>query len=186
MACFLPTLIIYQRQTITTWHVTFKQPDLFSHNGAGVAIYGTMLLLSAVLVQMDFFHTAGIKPVLVIRTVGQWAFLQRTMPLLVAESPPTKTAIWVGLLRRGQEVLQNKYVVWTYMFIVVRQVRQNLDRIPLVWIQGVWLLTLILCVALVNGKARLELNSRSTRCSASEQFDGSIQVPDITPKIKAV
>jgi hypothetical protein len=165
-----------------------NKPDLFSHNGAGAAIYGMMLLLSAVLVNMDFFQTAGIKAVLVIRTVGQWAFLQRTTPLHVVETTPTnsKTAIWSVLPRRGHEVLQNKYIVWTCMFVVVRQVRQNLDNIPLMWIQGIWMVTLVLCVVLVYSKARLELNSRSTKCSASDQFDGRIQVSAMTSKTKAV
>lgn len=145
-----------------------------------------MLLLSTFLVQIDFFQTAGIKVVLVIRTVGQIAVLQRTMPLL--EAAPTTASWLVLLLRRGHELLQNKYVVWTCMFCVVHQVRQNLDNIRLVWIQGIWLLTLVLCVVLGYYKTLLELNlnSRSSRCTATDQFGESIIVTAITPKIKAL
>ena len=150
-------------------------PDLFSHNGAGASIYGAMLLLSAILVQVDIFQTAGIKTVLVIRIFGQWAILQRTAPQVVA---PTNTPL--VLLRRGQQLLQNKYVVWTCMFIVVCHVRRNLDSIPLVWVQVVWALTLVLCVALGYYKTQLELNSSNSK----DLFEGSS--PATAPKIKAV
>jgi len=110
--------------------------DLFKSNGAGAALYGTMLLLSAVLVQIDNYQTAGTKTVLVIRTVGQLAALQRM-------APPT-----LLFFLPQRKMLQNKYVVWTGMFFVVRHVRRNLDEIPVEQLQVVWAVSLALCVAL--------------------------------------
>jgi hypothetical protein len=127
------------------------------------------------LVQVDVFQTAGIKTVLVIRILGQWAILQRTAPLVVA---PTKTHL--VMLWRGLQLLQNKYVVWTCMFVVVCHVRRNLDSIPLEWVQVVWTLTLVLCVALGYYKTQLELNSSNW----NDRFGGSN--PGTAPKSKAV
>jgi len=89
-----------------------------------------MLLLSSVIVQRDYL-TAGTRTFLVVRTVGQLAALLRMAPL------PKKCGI-----------IQNKYVVWTCMFGLVRYIRQHMDEIPVERFKVVWSISFGFCVVL--------------------------------------
>ena len=148
-------LVIFVTQT-TPFVATLRRKNLFTSNGAGAALYGFMLLLSAAIVQMDYYHAGG-KTFVVVRTVGQLAALQRMTPL------PDGPHYLFGVFRPS--FFQNKYVVWTCMFLLVRYLRQShiMDEVPVEYFKLAWAATFFMCVALGYYKTQLSLSHETSR-----------------------
>lgn len=135
----LPFLIIFVTQT-TPFMATLRRKNIFMSNFGGAFIYGAMLFYSAVLTQMDYIN-ASPRTFAVVRTLGQLAALQRMTPLPALLAP-----------------LQNKYVVWTTMFLLLRTLRPHIDKIPVDTFKVVWAATFVCCLALGIYKTRKALN----------------------------
>lgn len=140
--CTLPYLVLVVVQT-TPFVATLRRKNLFTSNGAGAGLYGGMLVLSAAIVQGDYLRAGG-RTALVVRTVAQMAALQRTTPL-----PDSFRAV------------QNKYVVWTCMFWLLRHWRARQDEMPVGCLKAAWATTFLMCLALGYCKTRMRLSENS-------------------------
>lgn len=145
----LPFLIIFVTQT-TPFLATLRRKHLFQSNGLGAAVYGTMLVLSAILVQLDY-RADNPKTAYIVRTIAQLAALQRMTPLdqwVLDKSK--KDTVQKTLL----QFFQSKYIVWTGMFLLTRYIRSNLEDITIDFFRRAWVLTLVLCVVVGYYKIR--------------------------------
>jgi hypothetical protein len=133
----LPFLIIFVTQT-TPFMATLRRKHIFTSNFGGAFIYGAMLAYSAVLTQLDYFN-AGSRTFAIVRTLGQFAALQRMTPLPAFMAP-----------------LQNKYVVWTCTFLLLRTLRPHIDDIPVRTFTAVWAASFCCCLALGYYKVQKE------------------------------
>jgi hypothetical protein len=94
--------------------MTVRRKNLGSHNTL-VAIYGAALMICAG-VSVYEFRRESMSCLRIVATCGQLAFLMRTAPLPLAFQP-----------------LQNKYVVWSTVGLLLRYMRPRLHRYT--WIQ---------------------------------------------------
>jgi hypothetical protein len=138
----LPFLIIFVTQT-TPFVATLRRKNMFNSNWGGAFVYGAMLAFSAVIVQIDYIN-AGPRTFAVVRTLGQIAALQRMTPLPKALAP-----------------LQNKYVVWTCAFLLIRSLRPHFDDIPVAYFKLAWAVTFLACLFLGYYKTQKELKEKA-------------------------
>jgi hypothetical protein len=137
--CSLPFLIIFVTQT-TPFVATLRRKNMFY---GGAAIYGGMLLFSFLIMHFTYMR-AGSKTVFLVRTIGQVAALQRMTPLPSALAP-----------------VQNKYVVWTTMFLVSRYLRAHLDDFPVDHFKFLWAGSMAACIVMGFFKVQKALHSQT-------------------------
>lgn len=140
----LPFAIIFVTQT-TPFVATLRRKQVFNSNVGGAMMYGLFLIYPAIFVQLDYINE-GHNTFYIIRTIANVAALQRMTPHI---PKPIST------------IVQNKYVVWTTAFILLRYLRQNVDTIPETQFKSVWLTSFILCILLGFYKSMSELRQRN-------------------------
>jgi hypothetical protein len=142
--CTLPYAIIFVTQT-TPFVATLRRKLIFTSDWAGAFVYGAFLAFCAVFVTLDYMND-GPKTFWIARGLGQVAALQRMTPL------PSSLAL-----------LQNKYVVWTTAFLLLRQVRSHIDDISVSVLKNSFYATLFLCLLLGYCKTRTELQRKKVK-----------------------
>ena len=140
--CTGPFMIIFVTQT-TPFVATLRRKNIFTSNWGGAFIYGAMLASGAAIVQMEYYN-AGPRTFAAVRTFGQIAALQRMAPLPKAFAP-----------------LQNKYVVWTCAFLLIRSLRPHFDDIPVAYFKLAWAVTFLACLFLGYYKTQKELKEKA-------------------------
>jgi hypothetical protein len=136
--CTLPYLGIFVTQT-TPFVATLRRKQVFTSDWGGALVYGAFLVVGAVFITQDYLND-GPKTFWTVRSLGQIAALQRMTPL------PSSFAL-----------LQNKYIVWTTAFLLLRHVRAHFDDISLSCLKVIFYITLLLCTLLGVYKTWLEL-----------------------------
>jgi hypothetical protein len=136
--CTLPYLGIFVVQT-TPFVATLRRKQVFTSDWGGLFVYSAFLVFGAVFITQDYMND-GPKTFWIVRSLGQMAALQRMTPL------PSSFAL-----------LQNKYVVWTTSFLLLRQIRFRIDDISVSFLKCIFYVTLFLCALLGIYKTRLEL-----------------------------
>lgn len=136
--CTLPYLGIFITQT-TPFVATLRRKQVFTSDWGGAFVYGAFLVFGSYFVIQDYLND-GPKTFWIVRSLGQIAALQRMSPL------PSSFAL-----------LQNKYVVWTTAFLLLRQIRAHLDSISVSLLKYNFYATLFLCILLGVYKTRSEL-----------------------------
>jgi hypothetical protein len=140
--CTLPFLIIFVTQT-TPFVATLRRKQIFTSNMGGAMVYGGFLLYSAIYVQLDYIQD-GNKTFAIVRGLGQIAALQRMTPL------PSSIQYYCGWI-------QNKYVVWTTAFLILRYVREHMDDFSELLLKAIWGTTFVLCLFLGYYKSMMGL-----------------------------
>lgn len=142
--CTLPYAIIFVTQT-TPFVATLRRKQIFTSDWAGAFVYGAFLAFCAVFVTLDYMND-GPKTFWIARGLGQIAALQRMTPL------PSSFSLF-----------QNKYVVWTTAFLLLRQVRAHIDEISVSVLKSTFYATFFLCLLLGWYKTRLELQRNKVK-----------------------
>lgn len=142
--CTLPFLGIFVVQT-TPFVGTLRRKMIFTSNFWGAFVYGFFLVFGAIFVTLDYIYD-GPKTLWIVRSLGQIAALQRMTPLPSSFS-----------------MLQNKYVVWTTAFLLLRYVRAHIDEFSVSFLRSLCFTLLFLCVLVGGYKTRIELREKNSQ-----------------------
>lgn len=124
---------------ITPFLGTLRRKQVLTSKLLGAFLFGSVLLSSAIFVTLDYLNDDP-KTIWIVRSLGQIAALQRMTPL------PSSFSI-----------LQNKYVVWTTAFLLLRYIRAHIDEFPVPFLRSLCFTTLFLCLLLGGYKSHMEL-----------------------------